>query len=201
MLQGQALGAALKEAMARKGVTQAQVAAEFGIAQSSVSEWIKFGRVAKKHLTHLVDFFGTHVPPQHWGLPPTWGIASTLGGAGEARSMSLHAFTLPALVTWERVMQSEELPAQFVLEVPDGALGQKLPQGTRVVVERADAAAPGECVLVADKRGGRYIRRYVQAPGGEFEAQALDDAYVSLHSARDGLQVLAVMVWRAERRV
>lgn len=98
-------------------------------------------------------------------------------------------------------MQSKELPERFVVETPDDALAPNLPRGTAVVFERAGAAQPGECVLVQDSRGQRYMRRYVQGIGGAFTAQALHDAYVTLDSARDGLRVLAVMAWRAERRV
>lgn len=66
------LGAALREAMTLKGVKQGDIAAEFHVAQSSVSEWLKFGRIAKKHLPHLVGYFSTHVGPEHWGLPAGW---------------------------------------------------------------------------------------------------------------------------------
>lgn len=98
-------------------------------------------------------------------------------------------------------MQSEELPAQFVVVVPDDALAPNMKRGVSVVFERSERAEPGECVLVRDRAGAKYIRRYAQGPGGTWEAQALDGAYLTLRSDRDGLQVLAVMVWRAERRV
>ncbi|MBI5255405.1 MAG: helix-turn-helix transcriptional regulator [Burkholderiales bacterium] len=74
MLTGKDLGQALKGAMERKGVTQAEVASEFGIQQPSVSEWIKFGRIAKKHIPHLVQYFSDKVGPEHWGLPASWSV-------------------------------------------------------------------------------------------------------------------------------
>lgn len=73
MLTGEKLGAAVKSAMKKKGVTQITVADEFGIKQPSVSEWTRFGRVGKEHLVHLVEYFSDVVGPEHWGLPPTWG--------------------------------------------------------------------------------------------------------------------------------
>jgi predicted XRE-type DNA-binding protein len=66
------LGAALREAMTLKGVRQGDLATEFGIAQSSVSEWLKYGRIAKRHLPHLVAYFSPVVGPDHWGLPADW---------------------------------------------------------------------------------------------------------------------------------
>ncbi len=111
------------------------------------------------------------------------------------------AFMLPVSITWETLMQSQELPERFVIEAPDDALAPNLPRGTAVVFACDVAAQPGDCVLVQDSRGARYMRRYVQGVGGAFAAHAINDAYVSLDSARDGLRVLAVMAWRAERRV
>lgn len=72
MLSGKDLGTALADAMRKKGVNQPTVAAEFEISQPSVSEWIKYGRIAKKHIPHLVDWFADVVGPEHWGLPPIW---------------------------------------------------------------------------------------------------------------------------------
>ena len=74
MYTGPQLGNALKAAMKMKGATQAEVAAAFGIRQPSVSEWLKFGRVGKKHITKLVEWFSDVVGPEHWGLPATWAM-------------------------------------------------------------------------------------------------------------------------------
>lgn len=93
-------------------------------------------------------------------------------------------------------MRSKEVPAEFAVRMPDGALGERLPEGTALIFKRADKAKPRQCVLVEDKRGQRHIRRYVQGAGGTWHAQALDDAYVSLQSDTHGLRVLAVMTWR-----
>jgi len=72
MLSGPELAAAFTEAMRLKKekshVTQQQLATEFGVKQASISEWGKNGRIAKKHLNRLVDYFSDVVPPEHWGL-------------------------------------------------------------------------------------------------------------------------------------
>lgn len=69
MLTGKELGDALKSAMAEKGVKQADVAAAFGIRQPSVSEWLSTGRIGKKHIPKLIEYFSDAVGPDHWGLP------------------------------------------------------------------------------------------------------------------------------------
>lgn len=71
MLSGPELATAFAEAMRRKkekGVTQQQVADAFGVRQASVSEWGKTGRIAKKHLNLLVEYFSDVVGAEHWGL-------------------------------------------------------------------------------------------------------------------------------------
>lgn len=69
MLSGPELGKAIAEAMAKKPATQKQMAAAFHVSQPSVSEWLKHGRVAKKHIPLLLDYFSEVVGPDHWGLP------------------------------------------------------------------------------------------------------------------------------------
>jgi len=58
MLTGKALGAAIDKAMAVKGVTKAEVAAHFGIKPPSVYDWVNHGRISKKHLPELFNYFG-----------------------------------------------------------------------------------------------------------------------------------------------
>lgn len=73
MLTGADLGRALLLAMQRKGVKQQRMAEEFGVRQPSVSEWLRYGRIGKRHLTHLVAYFKDVVGPEHWGLTADWG--------------------------------------------------------------------------------------------------------------------------------
>jgi len=76
MLTGPALGDAVRRAMALKKVKQRHVAEEFGVSQPSVSEWLRFGRIDKKHLSHLVAYFSDVADFAHWGLPAEWGRAA-----------------------------------------------------------------------------------------------------------------------------
>lgn len=82
MLSGKELGEAVAQAIERKGVSQQQVADEFEVRQSSVSEWTKYGRVAKKHIPHLVRYFADVAGPEHWGLPASWELSPIANEAG-----------------------------------------------------------------------------------------------------------------------
>ena len=59
------LGKKLLEAMARKNVKQVDVADHFKVKPPTVSgDWIKFGRIGKKHIPELVNYFG--LPYEWW---------------------------------------------------------------------------------------------------------------------------------------
>jgi hypothetical protein len=93
-------------------------------------------------------------------------------------------------------MQIEVIPEMFTLQVPDGALAPRLQKGEKLVFQRTETATPRQCILVETASGERYMRRYAQGAGGAWQAQAVDDAYVSLDAERDGLRILAVMIYR-----
>lgn len=180
----------------------ARLARELGVTIQSVAKVRDGGAFGSENNLKAARLFG---------VDPEW-LATGRGRRIPSPSINAHSsqgadesgtlvFRPPERLSWEHVMQSEELPDQFVITAPDDALAPSLPRGTAIVMERAVEPQPGECVLVRDARGVRYLRRYTQAPGGHYVAQAIDDAYVSLHSQRDGLEVLAVMAWKAERRV
>jgi hypothetical protein len=103
--------------------------------------------------------------------------------------------TVPqSVMAWETVMTAEVLPDLFSLEMPDGALEPRIARGTVLDFRAAqEAPPPGSGVLVEDSSGRRYIRRVAQAADGAWQAQALNDAFLTLHSVQDGLVVLGVM--------
>lgn len=68
MLTGKALGDAVGAAITLKGVSKAEVARHFNIKGPSIYDWIDHGRVGKRHLTRLVEYFSDVVGPEHWGL-------------------------------------------------------------------------------------------------------------------------------------
>lgn len=72
MFEGKELGRAIGAAIALKGVTQRQVAHDFGVSQPSVSEWVSTGRIRKGLLTMLFSYFANEVGPTHWGFPTEW---------------------------------------------------------------------------------------------------------------------------------
>lgn len=75
MLTGLELGGAIAEAIRLKGVSKAAVARHFNIKGPSIYDWIKYGRVDKKHLTGLFDYFADVVGPEHWGVEGSGFIA------------------------------------------------------------------------------------------------------------------------------
>lgn len=206
MLSGEELGRAIRAAIDAKGITQKVVAAEFGIKQPSVSDWIKFGRIDKKHLSHLMAFFSDVVGPAHWGLSeqtgwtpvhhaaegaPVYGVAQDLSDPKFEDELQQHP--------WEFIVSAStaELSKRFIAAVPDGALAPTTPKGTEYVFAApAGQTRDSVVVIVQTASGRRAMRLYFALDGGAWEARARDAAYPSFHSERDGLQLLAVAIMR-----
>lgn len=68
MLTGKELGEAIADAIEKKGVSKAEVARHFGVKPPSVQDWIKFGRISKRHLDGIFEYFSDVAGPEHWGL-------------------------------------------------------------------------------------------------------------------------------------
>lgn len=70
MLNGKALGVAIKEALNLKGLKNADLAREFEVKPPSVNGWIKTGRIEKGKLWRIIEMTADVVGPEHWGLEP-----------------------------------------------------------------------------------------------------------------------------------
>lgn len=77
MLTGQPLGAALADAIEKKGVRNADVARHFGIKGPSIYDWLKHGRIGKQHIPGLIAYFADVVEPSHWGIEDGSALAMT----------------------------------------------------------------------------------------------------------------------------
>ena len=97
------------------------------------------------------------------------------------------------LVTWERILMKEPLPPMFWVALPDNAMAPRAPMGKLICFDTTMAPAPGDGVLLMDRDGGAYFRRYAAGVGGRWTGQALNPAFADLDSERDGLHVLAVL--------
>jgi transcriptional regulator with XRE-family HTH domain len=78
MLTGDKLGKAIADAILKKGITQRELARQFGVKPPSVQDWIKRGTIDKGKLPALWEYFSDVVGPEHWGLPglPSAGLVA-----------------------------------------------------------------------------------------------------------------------------
>lgn len=130
MLTGERLGQALAAAMALKNVKETDVAAEFGVKAPSVYGWKATGRIAKKHLNHLVEYFSDVVPPSHWGMLPL--LPSLPNGIDELEAQLLAIFR--QLSDQSRDFLLADANKYLTLEHPEYALHN--PFGRRKRTER-----------------------------------------------------------------
>jgi hypothetical protein len=172
---------------------KARFAAAVGKAPAQISQWLGGTRSIEDETAREIE--------KRLGLP-RWTMDAQVSRdsgppsvAGVAHPKILDEFTVPPLTQWEDLMKMQEMPEQFRLAVPDDALGERLPKGTELIMQRASVAKPGQVVLVRDGAGQLYLRRYSQGAAGAWRARAPNEDYPSLDSQGDQLQLLGVLKW------
>jgi hypothetical protein len=95
---------------------------------------------------------------------------------------------------WESLMRLKSLPTTFWVNMPDDSMSPRVKRGDLLEFDTTLQPKPGDGVIVRDNQGQLYFRVYRQARVGEFEAHAIDPEYLPMHSVRDALTVVAVLV-------
>lgn len=119
---------------------------------------------------------------------------------GVAHLKILDESTVPRMI-WGDLMEIKTLPPSFDLEMPDDAMAPHTPRGMVLTWETGKPPEVGHGVIVRAADGRYYVRRYGELPSGQWEAQARNDAFATLHSERDGLVVVATLKSRADPRM
>ena len=181
------------------------LAARSGIAATTISRY-KSDPAAKGHKRMSEDNArkleaAGHKPHywldrQHW--TPTQHASAGASSAGEPLAHYLSQpqnDDEPITCTWEFILSAVPLPPRFRLSMPDDALAPGTPRGTTLIFSTSAAPVFGHGVLVEAADGARHVRRYAQAPHGQWIAEARNSAYVSIAS-ETGAKVLAVVIGR-----
>lgn len=170
---------------------QARFAKRIGKAPAQLSQWlIGYRTIDDETARHIEGRLGL----ERWALDAGQNPIPQAQG-GVAHALSLTAFDTPPTLTWEGLMQSKELPAAFVLALPDDALAGLFHAGTRVVFERSAQPKIGRPVLVQDRDGLRWVRIYGNVRGSRWQALATGAGHATLDSEADGLVLLAAARW------
>lgn len=112
---------------------------------------------------------------------------------GEALVVSHQVGSDSPLLEWDQIMLTDTTLRQFRVTMPDDSMMPRLRQSQIVRFDMDIEARPGDAVLVRDDHGRMYVRMYRERRPGLWEAHCLNDAYQSLDSERDGLQLVAVL--------
>lgn len=179
-----------------------------GRSDSQVSQWIKGSPDSKTGKPRGLRPSSCRLIEAAAGKPRGWLDADhTAEGAAAASpifarqailtngEIEISPHSMPPTLSWEKLLTAHrDLPTEFTAAVPDDALQDTSPKGTLFAFRRDIAPIPGRAVLVRDKAGSLYMRRYTQGVGARWFAQATNDAYATLDSERDGLSILGVAV-------
>lgn len=181
------------------GYTPAMMAKAAGVSSAAVAQWKGHSKTLRgKSLAGLCELTGWSEKWWASGIGPREKPDQINNDLGTAHLLSPSAFTIPSQIKWGELMQSETLPARFSVAMPDDSLAGKIERGTVLIFDTGAEPTPGHGVLLKDKDGTHYVRRYVQIRGGQWQAQATSDAYATLDSERDGLVIVAAMCGRLD---
>jgi phage repressor protein C with HTH and peptisase S24 domain len=87
----------------------------------------------------------------------------------------------------------ERLPDLLEATLQDDSMEPRFHAGQRVRFDKRVQPKPGHGVLVADRAGRCFFRKYGGGLPARWKAHPLNDAYEPLDSERDGLQLVAVL--------
>lgn len=193
----------IRAARKLKKWTQTQLGDALDVTKGNVSAW-ELGRhqPSFSQLQKISNETGLPLPilPQPPAasnsldnqFPPSARPLPHLNEGGIAHPMSYQNFeTVPSL-SWEQLMDTDP-QGKFMVTLPDGAMAPRARAGDECVFIGGQAPAFGAGVLVKDSTGRVYFRRYIEAPDGAFEAAPENPSYLTLHSSRDELRVIAVL--------
>jgi len=93
--------------------------------------------------------------------------------------------------------EAQTLPPRFEAAMPDDALAPRTTRGTRFTFSTTAKPLDGDVVIIEAPTGHRYMRLFFALSGGDWEARTRDPAQPPLHSARDGMKLLATATHRA----
>ena len=189
----------LKHTRLLRGLSQGELAAKVGVRQSAIGNVEAGTRQRPRDLVAIAT--ALQVSPE-WletgkGEEPTAEIPTSTGQV-VLRPLDKSTVTSDCKnIRWEDLVTmmdaGGQVPARFVISMPDDSMAPTTPQGTNLIMERGIPPTPGHGVLVRDAQGTYHLRRYQQATAGRWQAQATNPAYATLENERDGLVIVAVV--------
>lgn len=208
MLSGKELGTAITVAMERKGVGPTEVARAFGVKPPSVKDWQAFGRLHKKHIPKLLDYFGDVVGPEHWGLSGQSNVELAPIGS---RRIPLISYVQAGLWTdaadpyavgdaadW--LMTDLDISSSsFALEIKGDSMLPDFKPGDRVIIDPDIAPQPGDFVVAKNGDHEATFKKYRPrgiGPDGKdvFELVPLNEDYPTIRSDTTPVRIVGTMV-------
>lgn len=192
---------ALRALCKREGGHQI-VAAEAGISEGNLWQVLHGTKLpsgqARGIGRRLQDKISQRYPD--W-LNPQHAVAGDgrLRGAG-AQILSEASVSYSPQVTWEAIMRANKLPDTFRVSMPDDSMHPRVRKGDVLEFDSREHPRSGDGVLVRDAGGTLFFRIYRQAKPGAWEAHPINQDFLPLHSDRDQLAVIGVMVGAPRHR-
>lgn len=185
--------------------------AALDVSASTFSNWKKRG-VSVEGALKAEEIYGL---PASWlrsdavteeEMPPNWMPAqhTTKGQrpqlAAQSQLVRLVEEDSAPLVTWETLVQFDDVPKRFRLELRDDSLAPDLQAGDFLEMQSDLSPRAGDIVLIRDNHGNALVRYLQERLPGDHIAHSPNKAFspISLNDA--GLKIVAVAAYETRRR-
>lgn len=191
MLYSDDLAKALRAAIDLKGVSDADVARAFGVKPPSVSDWKAHGRIHKKHIPKLLNYFRDVVGPEHWGLDAqeeakTGYISFDLLNIEAAAGSGLVAPENPevlqrvnVLESWARSALGGDLSRIKLISARGTSMQGTIENGDVLFVDATVRAYDGDGIYVIARGGDVQVKRLQKLHGDVLAIISDNRAYES----------------------
>lgn len=201
------LGARIRQVLAEKHLTQAQLARLVGVKQQTISyicatdspastsryatkiaqvlgvnpSWLQSGEGGRHDPSVRIEVEGVELVVRQVPLVAINGVPALLGGAGNAAVEA-------GLMT-----DAKTGPRSFAVEIEGDSMRPLFRPGDRIVVDPDLHPEPGDFV-VAQVRGAVTFRKYRAREGSAFELTPMNDDWPITRSDDGDVKVLGVMI-------
>lgn len=225
MLTGKELGAAIGEAIKKKGVAKVAVARHFNVSSPSIQDWVNRGTISKEKLPVLWAFFADVVGPEHWGLKSD--ELARMGREEDRQAESSNVEPAPKMRAFKGVPIVGEVkggddgyldelqypvghgegtvdyptadPNAYALRVRGDSMHPRYRAGEFIVVEPSIAAVPGDDVVVSMKDGRKLLKELNWERDGEIQLLSVNNHFGPLTLQKSDVQYVQLVAGRVRR--
>lgn len=195
-------GKRLKAAREHAGLTQDELAAIVGLAQSTIAsaeargdgsrKTAQIAAACKVRPAWLASGEGAMTDDGAYWTQNHHPLEGAEMGAPLAQETSHPPYIVAPTLEWEQLMSEARMPAEFYVVLKDDAMAPIAGAGVKVKFRRGSDARPGDGVLIQTADGSLHFREYRQGSSDGWTGYPANPAYRTLIGSAGTMTVVAI---------